>query len=162
MVSRRLFMYQCTCAGAALMAGFAYLREASAATFAVTHSDEEWRSLLTPDQYEVLRRSRTERPFTSPLLDEHRRGNFSCAGCNLEVFSSATKYETGTGWPSFWAPIQNAVGTEKDLSFGLVRTSVHCTRCGSHLGHVFDDGPQPTGLRYCMNGIALQFTSIEA
>lgn len=129
----------------------------AAETFAVTHSDVEWRKLLTPVQYAVLRESATERPFTSPLLNEHRRGTFACAGCELGLFSSDMKFESGTGWPSFWAPLDKAVGTTQDTNFGVIRSAVHCVRCGGHLGHVFDDGPKPTGLRYCMNGVALTF-----
>ena len=125
--------------------------------FPVTHSAEEWHKLLTPTQYAVLRRSDTERPFSSPLLKEHRWGLFACAGCALPLFSSKTKFESGTGWPSFWAPLDNAVGTTSDRSLGIVRTAVHCARCGGHIGHVFDDGPKPTGLRYCMNGVAMTF-----
>ena len=106
----------------------------------------------------MLRESGTEPPYTSPLNDEHRQGAFACAGCGLALFSSETKFESGTGWPSFWAPLDNAVGTERDTTFGMVRTAVHCRRCGGHLGHVFEDGPPPTGLRYCMNGVALSFT----
>ena len=105
----------------------------------------------------MLRQAGTERPFTSPLLDEHRDGVFACAGCDLDLYSSKTKFDSGTGWPSFWQPLEKAVGTEEDLSFGMVRSAVHCSRCGGHLGHVFDDGPKPTGLRYCMNGVALSF-----
>jgi peptide-methionine (R)-S-oxide reductase len=131
-------------------------------TFAVTHTDDEWRKLLTPDQFAVLRKSATERPFTSALLHEKRRGNFACAGCDLDLFSSTTKYDSRTGWPSFWAPLENAVGASRDTSFGTVRTAVHCSRCGGHLGHVFDDGPKPTGLRYCMNGVALTFKPVGA
>ena len=123
----------------------------------IEKSDQEWRQELTPEQYRVLRREDTERPFTSPLNDEHRAGVFACAGCRLDLFSSKTKFDSGTGWPSFWAPLQNAVGTTSDSSFGMVRTAVHCRRCGGHLGHVFEDGPRPTGLRYCMNGLALKF-----
>lgn len=129
----------------------------AAETFEITHTDAEWRRLLLPQQFAVLRRSGTEYPFTSPLLHEHRRGIFVCAGCDLALFSSDTKFESGTGWPSFWAPLNNAVGTTRDTSFGMVRDAVHCARCGGHLGHVFDDGPKPTGLRYCMNGVALAF-----
>jgi peptide-methionine (R)-S-oxide reductase len=130
---------------------------AAAETFAVTHSDEEWRKLLTPEQYAVLRQQGTEQPGSSPLLEEHRAGTFACAGCDLALFSSTTKFDSGTGWPSFWAPIEGAVGTTVDTSFFMKRTEVHCARCGGHLGHVFDDGPQPTGLRYCMDGVALVF-----
>jgi peptide-methionine (R)-S-oxide reductase len=127
------------------------------ATFAVTHTDAEWRARLTPDQYAVLRTSATEPPFTSPLLHEKRQGTFACAGCGQDLFSSTTKFESGTGWPSFWAPLDKAVGETLDRTFGMERRAVHCSRCGGHLGHVFDDGPKPTGLRYCMNGVALTF-----
>ncbi len=134
----------------------------AAETFEVSHTDAEWRTLLTPVQYSILRQSGTERPFTSPLLHEERRGDFACAGCELDLFSSTTKFDSGTGWPSFWAPLENAVETERDSSFGMLRTAVHCRRCGGHLGHVFDDGPKPTGLRYCMNGFALTFKPATA
>jgi len=126
-------------------------------TFEVTLTDAEWRKKLTPAQYAVLRQEGTEPPFSSPLNNEHRKGIFSCAGCQLDLFSSNMKFESGTGWPSFWAPLANAVGTTEDRSFGMRRTAVHCSRCGGHLGHVFDDGPKPTGLRYCMNGVAMTF-----
>ena len=150
-----------------LIAGLIGLRRAGppeahaaqpAEAFEVAHSDAEWHKLLTPIQYEVLRQEGTEPPFTSPLNKEHREGRFACAGCELEAFSSKTKFDSGTGWPSFWQPLENAVGTRSDKSFGMTRTEVHCRRCGGHLGHVFDDGPKPTGLRYCMNGVALSFT----
>jgi peptide-methionine (R)-S-oxide reductase len=130
--------------------------------FEVTHTDAEWRKLLTPDQYAVLRHEATERAFSSPLDHEKRRGTFACAGCALDNFSSATKFDSGTGWPSFWAPIDNAVITKKDYSLGMLRVAVECRRCGGHLGHVFDDGPKPTGLRYCMNGVALTFKPIQS
>ena len=130
----------------------------AAETFEVTHSDAEWRKLLTPEQYNVLRQSGTERPFSSALDFERRAGTYACAGCELPLFSSATKYDSHTGWPSFWKPLDNAVGTTQDRTFGITRTAVHCHRCGGHLGHVFDDGPEPTGLRYCMNGVAMTFT----
>jgi peptide-methionine (R)-S-oxide reductase len=125
--------------------------------FEVVHTDEQWRQILTPSQYNVLREEGTERPYSSPLNDEHRPGIFACAGCQLDLFASRTKFDSHTGWPSFWAPLDNAVGTRTDRSFGMSRTEVHCRRCGGHLGHVFDDGPKPTGLRYCMNGLAMTF-----
>ncbi len=130
--------------------------------FEVAHTEAEWKKLLTPAQFSVLRQAATERPHTSPLLDEHRKGAFACAGCDLSAFSSTTKFESGTGWPSFWQPLDNAVATETDASVGMDRTEVHCRRCGGHLGHVFTDGPQPTGLRYCMNGVALTFHPLQA
>ena len=125
--------------------------------FEVEKSDEEWRRILTPAQYDILRRHGTERAGTSPLNKEKRKGTYACAGCDLPLFSSDTKYESGTGWPSFYRPLANAVGTKADKSFFMTRTEVHCRRCGGHLGHVFEDGPPPTGLRYCMNGLALKF-----
>jgi peptide-methionine (R)-S-oxide reductase len=130
---------------------------ANSETFPLVHTDAEWKTLLTPAQYDVLRREGTERPFTSPLNSEHRAGIFGCAACQLDLFSSTTKFDSGTGWPSFWKPLEHAVGERRDGSLGMVRTEVHCSRCGGHLGHVFDDGPRPTGLRYCMNGVALVF-----
>ena len=128
-----------------------------AETFPVTHTDEEWRAKLSPAQYSVLRKHGTERAGTSPLNLEKRHGKFICAGCGQEVFASDTKFESGTGWPSFYAPLEGAVGTTEDRSFFMTRTEVHCSRCGGHLGHVFDDGPRPTGQRYCMNGAAMDF-----
>jgi peptide-methionine (R)-S-oxide reductase len=120
-------------------------------------SDAEWRKRLTPQQYDILRKHGTERPGTSPLNSEKRKGTFVCAACELPLFGSATKFESGTGWPSFYQPLPDAVETKQDRSFFMTRTEVHCSRCIGHLGHVFDDGPRPTGLRYCMNGIALKF-----
>src|SRR6185503_20665083 len=126
-------------------------------TFEFTKSDAEWRQALSPEQYRVLREHGTERAGTSPLDKEYGKGTFLCAGCELALFSSDTKFDSRTGWPSFYAPLENAVGTTTDRGFFMVRTEVHCRRCGGHLGHVFDDGPKPTGLRYCMNGVALKF-----
>jgi peptide-methionine (R)-S-oxide reductase len=134
----------------------------AAQVFEVVHTEAEWRKLLTADQFAVLREAGTERPFTSPLLNEHRRGTFGCAGCDRDLFSSTTKFESGTGWPSFWAPLDKAVSTAEDTTFGMTRNAVNCARCGGHLGHVFDDGPKPTGLRYCMNGVALNFKAATA
>jgi peptide-methionine (R)-S-oxide reductase len=156
MPSRRIFLGRL--AGAALAASLPG-RHALAAgrAFEVVHTDAEWRKLLTDEQYQVLRQGATERAYSSPLNDEHRSGRFACAGCRLELFSSSTKFDSGTGWPSFWAPLEHAVVTNSDRAFGMLRTEVACRRCGGHLGHVFDDGPRPTGLRYCMNGRALSF-----
>ena len=120
-------------------------------------SDADWRKRLTPDQYEVLRRAGTEQAFTSPLLEEHRKGVFGCAGCGRDLFSSETKFDSGTGWPSFWRPLDGAVATSTDRTMGMARNAVSCSRCAGHLGHVFNDGPRPTGLRYCMNGVAMTF-----
>ena len=126
-------------------------------TFPVQKSDTEWKQQLDAQQYQVLRKHGTERAGTSPLNYEKRTGTFHCAGCGAPLFESATKFESGTGWPSFWQPIPEAVGTSSDRSFFMTRTEVHCAKCGGHLGHVFPDGPQPTGQRYCMNGAALKF-----
>jgi peptide-methionine (R)-S-oxide reductase len=125
--------------------------------FAVTHSDEEWRRLLTPEQYAVMRQHGTEMPGTCALLQEKRPGRFTCAGCGQPLFEAKRKFESGTGWPSFDDPVDGAVETTTDRSHGMVRTEVHCATCGSHLGHVFDDGPPPTRLRYCINGVAMNF-----
>ena len=149
--------------GTGLLAG---LRGAFAATpaapkashpYEVTRTDAEWRKLLKDDAYNVLRKAGTERPFSSPLDQEKRAGVFGCAGCELPLFSSKTKFNSGTGWPSFWQPLAGAVDEDVDVTLGMKRTEVLCHRCGGHLGHVFDDGPKPTGLRYCMNGVALLF-----
>ncbi len=127
--------------------------------FAVTYSDAEWKKRLTPSQYFVLRQEGTERAGTSPLDREKRKGVFHCAGCDQALFASSTKFDSGTGWPSFYAPLKGMVGTSTDYKLGYARTEVHCSRCGGHLGHVFDDGPRPTGKRYCMNGVAMKFKS---
>jgi peptide-methionine (R)-S-oxide reductase len=151
-----------------LLAGCGSLRTLAAAdtpnsspeTFEVAYSDAEWRRRLTPEQYGVLRQEGTEAPYSSPLNDEHRAGVFACAGCGLDLFSSTTKFDSGTGWPSFFQAMDNAVGERTDSTLGMTRTEVHCRRCGGHLGHLFDDGPAPTGLRYCMDGVALTFRTI--
>ena len=124
----------------------------------VVKTEDEWKKVLTPEQFQVLRKHGTERAFTSPLNDNHQKGVFVCAACGLTLFNSAQKFDSGTGWPSFWAPIDPThIGTTTDRSFFQTRTEVHCARCGGHLGHVFEDGPKPTGLRYCMNGVSLKF-----
>ena len=143
----------------ALLPAYLFARPAAAKGFEVTHTDAEWHALLNSAQFNVLRRAGTETAFTSPLNDEHRKGGFSCAGCDLPLYSSDTKFDSGTGWPSFWQPLDNAIGTQADPGLLGMRTEVHCRRCGGHLGHVFTDGPKPTGLRYCMNGVALKFTA---
>jgi len=130
---------------------------ATTETFEITKTEPEWRRLLTPEQFRVLRQHGTEHAWSSPLDKEYGRGSFLCGGCELPLFASDTKFDSGTGWPSFWAPLEGAVRTSTDRKLFMVRTEVHCRRCGGHLGHVFDDGPKPTGLRYCMNGAALKF-----
>ncbi|HWA70646.1 MAG TPA: peptide-methionine (R)-S-oxide reductase MsrB [Rhizomicrobium sp.] len=142
---------------AALMTGGGLCASGRAFGYDVSKSDAEWKEQLSPAAYAVLRHAATEAPFTSPLNNEHRKGVFSCAGCDLALFSSDTKFDSGTGWPSFWKPLAGAVQTEQDNSLFMQRTEVKCRRCGGHLGHVFDDGPRPTGLRYCMNGVAMTF-----
>jgi peptide-methionine (R)-S-oxide reductase len=137
-------------------------RHAEAKRFALTLSDEEWRRRLAPEQYRVLRQHGTERAGSSPLDKEYGAGVYHCAGCGQPLFNSATKFNSGTGWPSFWEPLPEAVETETDRSFFMTRTEVHCSHCGGHLGHVFGDGPEPSGLRYCMNGLSLEFRRGEA
>lgn len=165
MYSRRQLLLASGGLGVAVLAGgllkqLDLVTEADAAEiFEVSHTDAQWRSLLTAEQYEILREEGTERPYTSALNDEHRTGTFACAGCVLPLFSSTTKFNSHTGWPSFWQPLDNAVASRRDTSYGVLRKEIHCRRCGGHQGHVFDDGPQPTGLRYCMNGAAMTFTA---
>ena len=156
MNDRRTFLAMTGLTGAGLLL---FSRSTTArAAFPITRTDAQWRHMLSPERYYILRQAGTERPFSSPLNDEHHGGTFVCAGCSLPLFASATKFDSGTGWPSFWKPLPNAVVTRADHSLFMERTEVLCRRCGSHLGHVFDDGPKPTGLRYCMNGLALKFS----
>lgn len=156
LISKRKFLSIASAGTAAFIFGCG--KDATAKTrYAVTYSDTEWKKRLSPAAYRVLRQEDTERPFTSPLNAEKRKGVFVCAGCQTRLFSSTTKFESGTGWPSFYAPLAGAVGTRTDFKIGIPRTEVHCARCGGHLGHVFNDGPKPTGKRYCMNGAAMKF-----
>ncbi len=143
--------------GAAALALWQLLPGEAEAAYPFTLTDAQWREKLSPWAYKVLRQQATEHPYSSALNKEHRAGIFACAGCGQKLFSSKTKFDSGTGWPSFWAPLPKAVGASRDLDLGYPRTEVHCARCGGHLGHVFDDGPRPTGKRYCMNGVALNF-----
>jgi len=169
MYSRRQFLLAGGGLGiAALLAGVLTRRGAppaligvaqAAEAFEVNYSEAQWRARLSPEQYHILREEGTERAYSSALNDEHRDGTFACAGCELALFTSSRKFDSHTGWPSFWAPLPNAVATRQDRSFGVLREEVHCRRCGGHLGHVFDDGPPPTGLRYCMNGLAMTFAA---
>jgi peptide-methionine (R)-S-oxide reductase len=160
-VTKRTFLRSAAAALGAFVVGGCARKGADAPpeTFEVAKSPEEWRAILTPEQYSVLREENTERAGTSPLNAERRRGTYACAGCALPLYASEAKFESGTGWPSFTAPIENAVRTKEDRGFLGTRTEVHCRRCGGHLGHVFDDGPPPTGLRYCMNGVAMTFSA---
>ncbi len=165
MTSRRFFLLSgTTMLAAAVLHGFAPISvaAASAETFEVTKTDAEWKTLLTDEQYRILRHEDTERPFTSALNTEKRKGIFHCAGCALPVYSSEAKYDSGTGWPSFWESLPNAIGTREDTSLFMTRTECHCRRCGGHLGHIFDDGPPPTGMRHCINGMAMTFTPATA
>ncbi len=142
--------------------GFAARATETEAKFEITRTPEEWKKLLSPEAYATLREEDTERPFTSALLKEDRKGTYNCAGCDLPLFASETKYDSGTGWPSYYDYLPNAIGTKEDNTLFSTRTEVHCRRCGGHLGHVFEDGPKPTGLRYCMNGVAMTFKPLAA
>lgn len=158
-MNRRAFLW--SGAGLAALGALYTLRpgssSAEAGEFEVTYTEAQWRQMLTPDQYAVLREEATERPYSSPLLNEKRTGDYHCAGCDLPLYASETKFDSGTGWPSFYQPIDDAVATRRDFKLVVPRTEVHCRRCGGHLGHVFSDGPPPTGLRHCINGLALTF-----
>ena len=156
-INRRTFIGVAGAAGAALTFLSVGRANGASRSFEFALSDSEWRKRLGPERYRILREAGTERPYSSPLNKEHRRGTFACAGCGLPLFSSTTKFDSGTGWPSFFRPLPNAIVTRADHSVFMERTEVLCRRCGGHLGHVFDDGPRPTGLRYCMNGLALKF-----
>lgn len=161
MITRRHVVTSGSLAALAALTGRSNMAMSAEANYAVTRSDDEWRRVLSREQYDVLRKHGTERAGTSPLNHEKRAGTFLCAACEQPLFSSKTKYESGTGWPSFYQPLPNAIGTSVDRSWFATRTEVHCSRCGGHLGHVFEDGPRPTGLRYCMNGVAMQFVPEE-
>ena len=167
-MNRRDFLWSGAAATALIVGSAVVMRAAepkpalAAETFEVTKTDAEWHAILSDEAFNVLRKEGTEYPGTSPLLNEHRKGIFACAGCDLPVYSSETKFDSGTGWPSFYQEIANAIGKTQDTSLGMTRTEVHCRRCGGHLGHVFDDGPPPTGLRHCINGVALSFKPAAA
>ena len=165
MIARRTLLLGATAiagVSAAGVLGRGARSESAEGSFEVARSDAEWRETLTPEQYRVLREEGTEPAGTSPLLSEKREGTYHCAGCDNSLYPSSTKYESGTGWPSFWDALPGAVGTREDRSFFMVRTEVHCARCGGHLGHIFEDGPEPTGLRHCINGLALTFQPAQA
>ena len=167
-MNRRDFLWSGAATTALIIGSGAVLRMGApkpalaAETFEVTKTDAEWHAVLSDAAFDVLRKQGTEYPGTSPLLNEHRKGVFACAGCDLPVYPSETKFDSGTGWPSFWQEIPKAIGKTEDRSLGMTRTEVHCRRCGGHLGHVFDDGPPPTGLRHCINGVALSFKPAAA
>lgn len=165
MMSRRMFLGSTAAAAALAALGYAFRggrADAEEKSFEIAMSDTEWKRELTPEQFRVLRGHATERASSSPLDREKRAGLFHCAGCDLPVYSSEAKFDSGTGWPSFYAPLDNAIGTSEERSFFDTRIEVHCRRCGGHLGHVFDDGPPPTGKRYCMNGVAMHFIPADA
>lgn len=161
MKKRHFLQVGATIIGTACLSRYLPWRAKAMATskseFEITKTEKEWREILKPEQFDVLRKHGTERAFTSPLDKEYGKGIFVCSGCDLPLFSSETKYNSGTGWPSFYAPIEGAIATSIDRAFFMTRTEVHCSRCGGHLGHVFNDGPAPTGERYCMNGVSLKF-----
>jgi peptide-methionine (R)-S-oxide reductase len=153
-MQRRNFIGMLLMSGAGMALGGT---SALAGGFPLSRSDADWKKMLSPAAYDVLRHEGTEMPFSSPLDANYKKGTYLCAGCDQAVYSSDTKYDSKTGWPSFWKPLSAGIQTKTDNSLGMVRTEVHCSKCGGHLGHVFDDGPKPTGLRYCMNGVALKF-----
>jgi peptide-methionine (R)-S-oxide reductase len=159
MMLRRTFFKTGTAAmlGTHLSIWGGYRSAAADEVFEVTFTEAEWRSRLKPEQFAVLREEDTEKPFSSPLYEEKREGVFACAGCNLPLYSSIAKYDSGTGWPSFFEAIPDAIRTKEDNTFFTTRTEAHCRRCGGHLGHIFEDGPQPTGKRHCINGVSLDF-----
>lgn len=158
MTSRRIFMTSVAALSAAAFARSA-MAAAPAGTFEITKSEDEWKRILSPEAFYILRQHGTERAFSHPLDKVYDPGAYSCAGCDLPLFSSETKYDSKSGWPSFWAPLDGALGMKSDRAWGMVRTEVHCKRCGGHQGHVFPDGPKPTGQRFCINGAALKFVS---
>ena len=157
LLSRRFFIGLAGSSAIGLTLAISGGTPAEAAAFEIRHSPAEWRRRLGAQRYHILREAGTERAYTSPLLKEHRKGLYACAGCALPLFNSSAKYDSGTGWPSFSRALPNAVGYRRDLTFGMLRTEEHCRRCGGHLGHVFDDGPPPTGKRHCINGLSLTF-----
>lgn len=159
MFSRRAFLATSGASAAGVAFATTACAKAPPGKFEVTYTDAEWKKRLTPAQYRTLRHEATDQPYKSPFLNEKRAGMYSCAGCALPLYSSKVKYDSGTGWPSFWQAMPNAIRTRTDFALGFPRTEVHCRRCGGHLGHVFDDGPKPTGKRHCINGTALKFTA---